>query len=106
MAVESADDLAAFLDTDDFGEEISWTVGASTATLAVVANAGTLRIEGMDGPGVLNRQASVLCREADIPTGGAAGDSVSFRSVAHTVKSIEPDGTGMALVRLEQTVAD
>lgn len=106
MAVESAADRLAFLDPDDFGEEITWTVGAVSSALDVVANAGTLRIEGMDSPSALNTQATLYCREADVPAGGAEGDSVTFRSVAHTVKSIEPDGTGMAIVRLEETVAD
>ena len=106
MAVESAADRLAFLDPDDFGEEITWTVGAASSTLDVVASADTLRLEGMDGAGALNGEAVLLCREADIPTGASAGDSVTFRSVAHTVKSIEPDGTGMARVQLEETVAD
>lgn len=106
MSVESAADRAAFLDADAFGEEITWTVGATPTVLGVVASAWTVRLEMIDGPGVLEARASVLCRQADIPAGGAAGNGVSFRGAAHTVKSIEPDGTGMALVRLERTVAD
>lgn len=106
MSVESAADRLAFLDPDDFGEEISWTVGGTMVTMPVLPSAGTLRLEGIDTPGTIGGEATVLCRGADIPAGAAHGDSVSFWSAAHTVKSIEPDGTGMTVVRLEREVAD
>lgn len=106
MAVESAADRAVFLDTDEFGEAISWTVGAVVSSLNVAADTGTLRLDMQDGAGALDRRLTLLCREADIPAGAARGNAVTFRAAAHTVKSIEPDGEGMALVRLERTVAD
>ena len=106
MAVESTADRAAFLSTDEFGEEVTWTVGAASSTINVVADTGTERLEMIDGPGALSRRVGLLCRETDIPTGATRGNVVTFRSAAHAVKSIEPDGEGMALVRLEKTVAD
>ena len=101
MTVESADDRLGML--ADFGEEITWTVGVTPSTLTVLAHYGTVRTEMQDGPGVLNRRATLQCREADIPVGGAAGNSVTFRAQPATVKSIEPDGAGMASVLLEIT---
>lgn len=106
MAVESAADRAVFLGTDEFGEAIGWTVGAASSAINVVADTGTVRLDMQDGAGALDRRVTLLCREADIPTGAARGNAVTFRGAAHTVKSIEPDGEGMALVRLEKTVAD
>ena len=106
MAVESAADRAVFVDPDDFGEAITWTVGATPSTLNVLAAAGTLQLEGIENPGVLDSRAAFVCREADVPAGAGHGDAVTFRTVAHTVKAIEPDGTGMTLVRLERTVSD
>lgn len=100
MAVESAADRASLL--ADFGEAITW----GAATITGLAHAGSLRLEGMDGAGAMSAQAAVLCRSADLPGDAAAGDAVSFRGTAHTVRAIEPDGTGMTLVRLEETVAD
>lgn len=106
MAVESAADRAVFINADEFGEEMSWTVGASTSTVSGIPDTGSVRLDMQDGAGALDRRVTLLCRQADIPTGAAKGNAVTFRSAAHTVKSIEPDGEGMALVRLELTVAD
>lgn len=104
MSVESAADRAAFL--ADFGEVITWTVGAAVSSLTVIAHAGTTRMEAEDGAAVLNNRATLQCREADIPLGAARGNAVGFRSLAHIVKSIEPDGAGMAVILLEEVVAD
>lgn len=101
MAVESAADRATFLDSDEFAEQLTWSGGGS---LYGIASTGTLGLDGQDSAGVLNRHCALLCREDDI--GFEQADTVTFRAVSHTVKAIEPDGTGMALVRLERTVAD
>lgn len=106
MAIETDADRAQFVDPDEFGEAFTWTVGAVVSTVTGVPDTGTIRIEGQEGPGILTAHASLLCRAVDIPTGAAAGDAVSSRSVAHTVRSIEPDGTGMTVVRLERTIED
>jgi len=106
MAVESAADRAVFVGTDDFGESITWTVGATPTTLSVVPDAGAALIDDGESSGVLDAHAALLCAAGDIPAGGGQGDAVTFRGVAHTVRSIEPDGTGMSLVRLERTVSD
>lgn len=100
MAVESAADRATFLDSDEFSEQLTWSGGGS---LYGIPSTGSLPLEGQDSAGVQNRHCALLCREADI--GFSRGGSVTFRSAAHTVKAIELDGTGMALVRLERTVA-
>lgn len=106
MAVESAADRTVFVDPDDFGEEVTWTVGATPSTLNVLADAGTVIVDVGETPGIRDAHAVVLCPSADIPAGADEGDAVTFRGVAHTVRSIEPDGTGMSVVRLERTVAD
>lgn len=106
MAVESAADRAAFVSADDFGESITWTVGVTPSTLSVVADAGAAHVDDGESPGVLDAHAALLCVADDIPAGGGQGDAVTFRGVAHTVRSIEPDGAGMSLVRLERTVSD
>ncbi len=104
MAIESAADRAVFLNPSEFGEVIAWTVGAVTTDVAGVPDTGTLRLDMDDGPGVIGRHAALICSVADMPPGAMPGNAVLFRSVAHRVKSIEPDGTGMAVVRLEETI--
>lgn len=105
MPVESAADRAVFVNDDEFAESITWAVGGGDpVTLAVIAQTGTLMIETQDGPDIQNREATVVVVEADLSVGAAQGDTVTLRGAARTVKSIEPDGTGFALVRLEEVL--
>lgn len=106
MPVESAADRAAFLDAGEFGEVLAWTVGVVTTSIVGIPNTGALRLDQQDGAGMIGRHASVLVSVDDLPVSASVGNAVLFRSTAHTVKAIEPDGTGMALVRLEEIVAD
>ena len=62
---------------------------------------GTLLIDTQDGPATQVREASLIVVEADLPPGADQGNSVSMNGTDYTVRSIEPDGTGMVLVRLE-----
>jgi len=98
MSVESAADRAAML--VDWGESVVWTVGATPSTITALYDNGVVRNElDFDG-GVLNARGSLTLREADIPAGGAKGNSIVVRGASLLVKSIERDGTGMALVRV------
>lgn len=102
MAIETAADRAVFLNPDEFGEAVSWTVGATTVSVAGLAIASALQVDGQDTPGVMLSQAAFKLAGEDVPSGAGEGNAVTFRGVAHTVRSIEPDGTGMTLVRLER----
>lgn len=103
MPVESAADRAVFVNGADFGETILWTVGETDPiAISVVGQAGSLMIDTLDGPDIQGREATVTLVEADIPIGADQGDPVLFRAGHFVVKSIEPDGTGMANVRLEE----
>lgn len=98
MSVESAADRAAML--ADFGENVVWTVSSTPSTIRVLFDSGTVRNElDFDG-GVLNARGTLVMRAADIPAGGAKGNGIVVRSAALLIKSIELDGTGMALVRV------
>ena len=106
MPVESEADRAVFTNADEFGVELVWE-GAALPIPGLPAR-GTLRQDPHgDGPGFLNRNASVKVSEALIPPGAAAGedgDEVTFGSQTFTVVAIEPDGTGFVVVRLEEQV--
>ena len=103
MAVESYADRATML--ADFGEAVAWTVGITTTSLVGVADTASLAMGGETG-GALDRRLGVLINGDDLPIGATAGQGVMFRGVACRVKAIEPDGSGMVLVRLEEVVAD
>ena len=74
----------------DFGETV--VMGTTTATGIVDAPVDAYN-------GVLANAMDVTII-ADRITGVATNDSATIRGVSYTVRSIEPDGTGLALVRL------
>ena len=100
MAIESAADRAVFLNPDEFGVEVTWAGGAGP--IAALPQTGTLLIGAIDGPDTQVREATIVVREADLPIGQDQGDEVTLNGVVYFVRSIEPDGTGMAVVRLEK----
>ena len=102
MAIESAADRAVFV--ADFGEAVSWTVGATAHAMTAIFHNGTAMSDGFEGPPVLNRRATLSMAAASVPVGGGEGDAVSVGGVGYLVKSVEPDGTGWCLVRLEEDI--
>ncbi|UYN98359.1 MAG: hypothetical protein KIT02_10310 [Devosia sp.] len=99
MPVESEADRAVFLNPDEFGAVVSWQ--GAPAPLAVLSQSGTLLVGSLDGPDTQMREATLILREADLPGGADQDDAVTLNGVAYLVRSIEPDGTGLVLVRLE-----
>lgn len=100
MPVESAADRAVFFNPDEFGTEITWA--GSVDPIPVLPQTGTLLIGGLDGPDTQVREATIVLRETDLPPGYAQDDEVTLNGTSYLARSIEPDGTGMALVRLEK----
>jgi hypothetical protein len=106
MPVESADDRAVFLDAAEFGAEGVYTPfgGAASAAFAGVFDRPSIAA-AMGEASVLSIDArpTFCCRESDLPD-GAAGDASDQIAVTgegtFEVISIEPDGQGMALLRL------
>lgn len=92
-----------FLNTDEFGAAVTWEGAADP--IPVLSQAGTLLIGALDGPATQIREATIVLREADLPSGYAQDDEVTLDSTVYLARSIEPDGTGMALVRLERADA-
>lgn len=111
MPVESAADRASFF--ADFGEvdgggdaALKWTSGAGTVAVPGHLHRGTVTMDVEEGPRVQNNRATFHCAIEALPADAATGQAVQFESAAHTagytVKSIEPDSTGMVAVLLEE----
>lgn len=100
MPVESAADRAVFTNPDEFGTTITWD--GATAPIAALFENPTLMIDTGDGPMSQTREMTLIVVEAALPIGSAADDAVTVGGVSCLVRSIAPDGTGMALVRLER----
>ena len=63
-------------------------------------------MEADDGFGALNNRATFHCALEALPIGAAAEQGAVFQGTSYTVKSIEPDNTGMVVVLLEEVVED
>lgn len=109
MAVESDADRTVFL--ADFGDTVSWAHdgGAAVDKVGIIESGAFLSASQDGGPGFMNGEGTILMRALDLPTGVDPDDRTSFEddvvtylAVDHSVKAIEPDGTGMVLVRLEE----
>lgn len=103
MPVESAADRAVFVNPDEFGAVVTWPLlGGGTIDIAVLSQTGTILLGTQDGPDVQTREATLVVVEASLPTGADQGQEITFDGTVFSVRSIEPDGTGFALVRMEQ----
>lgn len=103
MTIESADDRAAFL-VDD-GVAVTWTRGAvvQSSFLALFDRPSTV-VAHDDGPGALNRIATLSCPESYLPAGAAEGDAVAVagQATSFACVTVQPDGTGWCLVELKR----
>ncbi len=106
MAIESAADRAVFFDTDDFAVSVTWTLAAGgDTTLAVIVDDS---FEETDLPVVGDASLAqarlfIAVATADLPTGAAAGDTVTLDAVNYDVKVIEDDGTGVTNVQADRS---
>lgn len=107
MAVEDDDDRAAFVDPDEFGAIVTWTRAGvlQPAFNAILSRPSVLTMPGGDGVELIDRAASLNCREIDVPSGAAENDPVAVvdgtGTHAFRCKLIRPDGTGFVTVDLK-----
>lgn len=86
------ENLAAFFDTDAFATTA--TIGtASVSVIFDAAYAGAL--------GVAGSAPTLLVVSADV-AGVARGDAVTISGSSYTVTNIEPDGTGLTRLTLQE----
>ncbi|MCR5859722.1 hypothetical protein [Mesorhizobium sp. J428] len=107
MPVETAADRALFVDPDEFGSVASWVVGSNTpVVVAGIFDAASLNLAIGDGLDLSDVGPQFLMRATDVPAGGRDGDVLTITidgvATAYTVRTREPDGTGMVLLRLEK----
>lgn len=101
MAVESANDRAAFVATDDFGVAVTWTRSGTPSTFSAIFSRPSVDGDGGD-PSLIDRGPMLVCREADLPSGAAADDPVAVAGQPATFlcKTIRATGDGMASISL------
>ena len=103
MGFESAADRASFF-VDD-AVSVSWSVdGVPAASFLANWDSGTIAQNMTSGPPAMNRRGTLSLPAASLPPGAeddGAVNEVTVDGAIFTTKSIEPDGTGMMIVRLE-----
>lgn len=101
MTVESAADRATFL--ADWGVTVTWSRSGTPSTLTGVFDRPAIVVEGAE-VGLIDGDASLLVREADLPSGAVADDPVTVagESQAFACLAIRPDGSGFAIVDLKK----
>lgn len=72
-----------------------------TATVGGVSVSGIFDDAYLDPLGIAGSQPSLLCASADV-SGAAQGSAVVVNAVSYTVGSIQPDGTGMTRLLLQE----
>ena len=97
MAVESADDRAIFVGTDDFG--VAATFGA--ATVNGIFDNEFVEVDAGGGVGFALQQPRFVCRTADVST-AAEGDTITINATDYTIRIVQDDGTGMTTLVLEK----
>lgn len=90
------EDLSVFL--ADFAETVTLTNGK---TFKAVRSADFVEV-GDSGAGVESSAPTFLARTADV-VGVAFGTVVELDNVQYVVRGVQPDGTGMTALRLENT---
>ncbi len=103
MAIEDAADRALFLDADEFGVEGTYTKsGQAAATLSGIFDRESIAVALGAALDLDDTDPQFLVAESDLPAGAGHGDAVTIASENWTVKNIQPDGTGMAVIKLEK----
>lgn len=72
-----------------------------TATVGGSAVSGIFDDAYLDPLGMSGSQPALLCADADVST-AVHGTAVVVNSVSYTVASIQPDGTGMTRLLLQE----
>jgi len=95
------DNIAAFFRTTGHGVEATYTHGGAATTLNGIMDRDYYGVDPVGRAGVTSSQPRFTCATADLPSGAAAGDTITVAGSSYTVRVVEPDGTGVTMLILE-----
>lgn len=102
MAVETADDRAVFVSVDDFGVAATYTpAGGVASTVNGIFDNEYIAVEAGGEVAVALQEPRFHCRTADVAS-AAEGDAIVINAVNYTIRIVQPDGTGMTMLVLEE----
>lgn len=101
MAVETATELEVFFSADDFGVTATYTpLGGSASNVKGIFDNEFFEA-AVGEVGVAIQQPRFVCRSSDI-SAAVEGDALTVNSVAYTIRVVQPDGTGVTTLVLEE----
>jgi len=99
MALETAQDLENFFDTETHGSTATVTINGTGSSINVIINKEYFAIAG-ESVDVDGTQPVVTCRSSDV-TGIDTDDTITIDSVTYNIVNIQPDGTGVTVLILQ-----
>lgn len=99
MALETAQDLENFFDTETHGTTATVTINGTGSSISVIINKEYFAIAG-ESVDVDGTQPVVTCRSSDV-TGIDTADTITIDSVTYNIVNIQPDGTGITVLILQ-----
>jgi hypothetical protein len=99
MALETAQDLLNFFDTDTHGVTASISIDGTSSSISVILNNEYFAIAG-ESVDIDGTQPVVTCRSSDV-TGVDTDDTITISSITYNITNIQPDGTGVTVLILQ-----
>ena len=99
MALETAQDLENYFDTETHGTTATVTINGTGSSISVIINKEYFAIAG-ESVDVDGTQPVVTCRSSDV-TGIDTADTITIDSVTYNIVNIQPDGTGITVLILQ-----
>lgn len=100
MVLESAADLANYFETDSHGTSATITINGSASTINVIINKEYFAIDPGMGMEVEGFQPVATGRTSDMANVDIS-DTIAIDSVTYNIRSVQPDGTGVTALVLE-----
>ena len=99
MALETAQDLLNFFDTETHGVTANISIDGTSSNISVILNNEYFAIAG-ESVDIDGTQPVVTCRSSEV-TGVDTDDTITISSITYNITNIQPDGTGVTVLILQ-----
>ena len=99
MALETAQDLENFFDTETHGVSASISINGSSSSIKVILNREYFAVDG-ESVDVVAGKPLAHCRSSDV-TGVDTDDSLTISGTTYSIVNIQPDNTGVTILILQ-----
>ena len=99
MALETAQDLLNFFDTETHGSSATVTINGAASSISVIINKEYFAIAG-ESVDVDGTQPVVTCRSSAV-TNIDTADTITIDGITYNIVNIQPDGTGTTTLILQ-----